>query len=480
MPGSFPSEHENRELELTAEEFRALVEKALEKIEPFLRGLPDMPTHGTEGIDSITASLKEPTPSSGTSFDILLATLFEQVFQIGFNTASPGYLGYIPGGGVLHSALADLIAGVVNRYTTVYAAGPGLAQIEATVIGWFAEWVGYPDSARGFLTTGGSLANFSAIVTARCDKLPEQFLDGTIYVSEQVHHSIVKSARLAGFPLRNIRSVPTDARFRIRLDLLEESIAADRARGARPFLVVGSAGTTNTGAIDDLEALADISGREDLWLHVDAAYGGFFVLTSRGRGRLRGLDRADSITLDPHKALFLPYGTGSLLVRNGMALRRAHSASADYLPPMQVDDARVDLCEISPELSRGFRGLRVWLPLKLHGIEPFRDNLDEKLDLTAWITERIRELPGIEIVAEPQLSVVAFRHRPEGMPDGKDLDAHNATVLERVNAGGRVFLTGTRLSGGFVIRFCVLSFRTHRDRMEEAVSALREATTKSG
>ena len=263
--------------------------------------------------------------------------------------------------------MADLIADSTNRYTSVYGAAPALAQLEANVIAWFCQIAGYPPEARGTLTSGGSLANLTALVTARRERLPENFLSGVIYASDQSHHSVAKGAILAGFPEANVREVPTDERFRLRVDALDELIAEDRRRGLTPFLVVASAGTTNTGAVDPLAELADLAAREGLWLHVDAAYGGFFLLTEEGKRTMRGIERADSIVLDPHKGLFLPYGTGAVLVRDGEALRRAHSLTADYLPGMQNDPDRVDFSQYSPELSRPFRGLRVWLPFKMHG-----------------------------------------------------------------------------------------------------------------
>ena len=281
---------------------------------------------------------------------------------------------------------------------------------------WFCDIIGYPASAGGFLTTGGSLANFSAIFTARRERLPEDFLAGSLYTSSQTHHSVQKAALLAGFPAHNVREIPTDEQFRIRLDVLQHHIEADRQAGLTPFLIIGNAGTTNTGAVDDLTALADIAHQHGLWLHVDAAYGGFFMLTQRGRARLGGIERADSVTLDPHKGLFLPFGTGSLLVREREALKRAHQGeAAAYLPTMQDDPDCVDFCQISPELSRDFRGLRVWLPLKMHGIQPFRQALDEKLDLAAWATAELKKIPEVEIVAEPQLSIVAFRLNRPGL-----------------------------------------------------------------
>ena len=222
--------------------------------------------------------------------------------------------------------------------------------------------------------------------------------------------------------------------------------------------------------------LADLAAREGLWLHVDAAYGGCFALTERGQLALRGLGRADSITLDPHKGLFLPYGTGALLVREPAALRRAHASRAEYLPPMQEDPDFVDFCELSPELSRDFRGLRLWLPLKLVGAGAFAAALDEKLDLAQHAHRRLGELPGVEIVAAPQLSLLAFRHVPDGLRgDAAALDRHNERLLAAINRRARVYLTATVLDGRFVLRICVLSFRTHRDRVDAGLADIAAA-----
>jgi aromatic-L-amino-acid decarboxylase len=467
----------DRELELSPEAMREMVRQAMERIVPFIESLPRQPACDVEGAVELARTLVEPMPQTGTPLEELLDFVFRDLAPRSFNAAGPGYLAFIPGGGIFHAAVADLVSNAINRYVGVFLGAPGLVQLESNVVRWFAEIVGYPAAARGILTTGGSLANFTAIVTARRSRLPENFLAGTLYASDQVHHSVVKAALLAGFPEVNVRVIPSDERFRIRADLLRARIAEDRSQGRQPFLVVGSAGTTNTGAVDDLEALAAICAAEKLWFHVDAAYGGFLMLTTRGRERMRGLARADSITLDPHKALFLPYGNGSLLVRDGAALRRAHTTRAHYMPEMQDDPDLVDFCEYSPELSRGWRGLRVWLPLKMHGIEPFRRNLDEKLDLTSWAAGELRAIPGIEIVAEPQLTVVAFRYSAPGLGDS-ELNALNRALLDRINARKRVFLTGTLLGERFVIRICVLSFRTHRDRVEAALEDIRAAVAE--
>jgi len=465
---------EDRSLELSAEETRALVDAAVRRVIEYVESLPRQPSADTEGGAALARSLVEPLPEKGRPYEELLDLVFDRVIRKGFGTAGPGYLAYIPGGGIVHSAVADFVADVVNRYVGVFEAAPGLAQLETNVVRWFCDIVGYPAAARGFLTTGGSLATFSALHTARRERLPEDFLSGVLYASDQAHHSVAKAAMLAGFPAGSVRVVPSDDMFRIRLDALAEAISADRAAGRRPFLVVGSAGTTNTGAVDDLEGLASLCEREGLWFHVDAAYGGFFLLTAEGRGRLAGIERADSVVLDPHKGLFLPYGNGSLLVKDGEALRRAHALSADYMPPMQSDPDLVDFNLLSPELSRDWRGLRVWLPIAMHGIAPFRANLEEKLELTKWATEELRKTPGIKIVAEPQLSIVAFRLAPRGS-DAAAENQRNRAFLSAINARKRVYLTGTMLGDRFALRICILSFRTHLDRMRECVEDVRAA-----
>lgn len=462
------------ELELSPELMREMLEIATEKVLEHIRTVGDRPASGTSAGAALAASMVEEMPRTGEPFPELLDLIFDRLAPESFGTVGPGFMAYIPGGGIFHAAVADLVADVINRYITVWAAAPGLVQLEINVIRWFCDMVGYGTGSGGFLTTGGSLANFSGLVTARRERLPENFLSGTLYASDQVHHSVVKSATLAGFPERNVRSVPSDDRYRIRLDALVEAIHTDRDAGFDPFLVVGSAGTTNTGAVDDLDGLADIAEAERLWLHLDAAYGGFFLLTERGRRVMRGVERADSITLDPHKGMFLPYGTGCLLTRDIETLRRAHGLRGEYMLPAPEKAEQVDFCDLSPELSRDFRGLRVWLPLKMHGAGAFARALDEKLDLTEMAARELRRVPGIRLLDEPQLTVVAFRWEPEGL-EGSDLERLNRELLDRINERQRVLISGTVIDGRFVLRFCILQFRTHQDRLEQGLEDLRRA-----
>jgi aromatic-L-amino-acid/L-tryptophan decarboxylase len=458
-------------LEPDASEMHRLVDDAMRRIVAHIESLPSQPASNVEGAAEIARTLIEPLPNVGTPYAELLDFLFDEAIPRSFNAAGPGYLAYIPGGGIFHAAVADLIADAVNRYVGVFAPAPLLVQIEANVVRWFCEIVGFGAGSGGVLTSGGSLANLTAIIAARLTVLGDNFARATLYCGDQTHHAFQKAAVLAGFPSANIREIPSDALFRVRVDLLADAIARDHASGFTPFMLCGSAGTTPTGAVDDLAALAKIARAESLWFHVDGAYGAFFMLTEHGREAMRGISEADSIILDPHKTLFLPFGTGALVVRDASVLRRAYGSHADYLPQFQDEDALIDFCEISPELSRDFRGLRVWLPLKLFGIEPFRQQLDEKLDLAAWAAAKLHKIEGIEVIAEPQLSIIGFRL----VRSDADLDALNRELIARINARQRVMLTGAIVDGNFVIRICVVSHRTHRDRMEMCIEDIRAA-----
>jgi len=436
----------------------------------FTENLPKAPASELEGAMELARRLREDPPETGVPFDDLLQTVAEGASK-GFNTAGPGYLAYIPGGGLFAAALADFLACGVNRFVNLWNAAPAFAEIEATVIRWLASQFGYPPEARGILTSGGSMGNFSAIVTARRALLPENFLQGTLYVSEQTHASVAKSAVLAGFPAQSIRMVPCTSELKIDMEELRRMVRVDRAGGLEPFFLVANAGTTNTGAVDPIAECNEVARAEGLWLHVDGAYGGFFQLTGRGQALFRGIEAADSIVLDPHKGMFLPYGTGCLLVRDGWRLREAHQVGAEYLQDLAPEGEIPNFADYSPELSRDFRGLRVWLPIKLHGLGAFRAALDEKLDLTQLLYEALRAVRGFELPWKPDLTVVAFRYRPRG----GDPEAFNRRLLERINDSRRVFLSSTMVEGRFTLRACIVSHRTHRDRVEEAAEIIPRA-----
>ena len=439
-------------LEPDENQFSALIDEIRAVLEPEINQLENLPiwTDIEEGYQARDESLEE---------------MLKELFSPGFNPAHPAFLAYIPGGGLVTSALADWLIKSMNRYGTAHFAAPRLADLEYQVIRTFSDWVGYGEESAGVITTGGSLANFTAVVTARRDRLPEDFLKGVLYCSEQTHHSVMKAANLAGFSARNLRLLPTDDNYRLVSEALDEQIKIDRASGMQPFLVVASAGTTNTGSIDPLPEMAEICRRESLWFHVDAAYGGAFILTERGKAKLQGIDRADSITLDPHKGMFLPYGTGSILVKNRQTLIEAHEMRGDYMPDLDTSRAHLDPFSLSVELSREHRGLKIWLPLMLHGVGKFRDALDEKLDLTNYLLVELQGRTQFEILNQPDLSTIAFRIKSAS-------DETNKAYLEGINAGRKVYLSGTVLDGAYALRISILSHRTHREHIDLTLAEL--------
>lgn len=454
-------------LELTAES----LEEALRLTTRFVRdevdSLAEQPSADVSGAEDLARTFVEALPEGPHALHDILDRLRPAIRKT-FNTAGPGYLAFIPGGGIMAAAIADFIAVSANRYVGVRPPAPALAQIEETAIAWLGRIMGYPKTAGGILTSGGSLSTLSAIVAARETHLPNDFSKGTIYLSNETHYCVPKAARVAGFRDAQIRRVGVDSRRRMDVEALARMVEADRALGLHPFLIIANVGTTNTGAIDDIPGILAVGGRHSMWVHADAAYGGFFRLASTGPQLMPRIEDCDSITLDPHKGMFLPYGTGCLLVRDPAALKRAHSMDAEYLHDVRAQTSP-NFSDLSPELSRDFRGLRIWLPLVLHGAGAFRDAIEEKLSLTRWAYDQLKDDARFELIDEPQLSVIAFRLRG----DDAEADARNEELMARVNARGRVFLSSTRLDGRYVIRLCVLSFRTHLDRVRDAVEAIQ-------
>jgi aromatic-L-amino-acid decarboxylase len=456
---------------------RALADDVVSRSIDHIASLAAQPATGDVDATELCRRLREPAPEQGTAIGPLLDLLFRDVIPRSFNAAGPGYVAFIPGGGLYPAALADFIANTTNRYTGVWRAAPALVQLEANALDWLRDWMGFPPETRGLFTTGGSMATFNAILCARERHLGHDIRRGVLYTSDQGHHSILKSAKLAGIMPDRVRAIPCDDGYRLPIDALRDAIVRDRRNGLQPFAVVSSAGTTNTGAIDPLDALADLCAAEHLWHHVDGAYGAFFYLLDELRGALAGLARADSLTLDPHKGMFLPYGTGALLVRDGAALRAAHEATADYLPAVPPSEEFYDPSQYGPELSRGFPGLRVWLSVKLFGAAAFRAVLAEKRALAVDAASRIARLPNVVIDAPPELSLFAFHVTWPGATRDEE-DAATKALMAETTRRGRVMVTGATARGRYLGRACVLSFRTHASRIDALVEDI-EASIRS-
>jgi aromatic-L-amino-acid decarboxylase len=459
------------DLEFSPEQMRSLVDEVASRCIAHIASLARQPSCGDVYDRAPIRTMREPAPEQGSALSPLLDDLFREWIPRSFTAPGPGYLAYIPGGGLFTAALADFIANTTNRYTGVWQAAPALVQLEANALDWLREWMQFPPEARGLLTSGGSMATFNAILCARERHLGAEIRRGVLYTSDQAHHSVLKAAKLAGIMPDRVRAIACDDRFRLPVDALAEAIARDRRAGLTPFAVVSSAGTTNTGAVDPLDRIADLCAAEGLWHHIDGAYGAFFYLCDELRPTLRGLSRADSLTLDPHKGMFLPYGTGALLVRDGAALRAAHEATADYLPAMPHPSEFYDPSQHGPELSRGFPGLRVWLSIKMFGSAAFRSAIAEKRALALEAAGRIAALPHVAIDAPPELSLFAFHLTWPGASRAEE-DRATRALMEETTKRGRVMVTGAVARGRYLGRVCVLSFRTHRPAIDALVQDL--------
>lgn len=442
------------------------IKKVMEFAHGFIDGLDTRKAFQGSAPEKHVFELKEQP----VGLDELLGIFDNEVAKKGINAASGGHLGYIPGGGIFTAALGDLLADISNEYTGMNYASPGGVQIEHELIGWMKSIFSYPENAIGNLTSGGSIANLIALTSARDayqikgDKIKKS----VIYLSRQTHHCIDKALRIIGLEDINIRRIPVDAFSRMDTEALQKRIHEDLAQGLLPFLIVASAGTTDTGAIDPLDAIGKIAEDHDLWYHVDAAYGGFFILSELKRKCFKGIERSDSLVVDPHKGLFLPYGIGAVLVKDKKAVFHSHHHTAHYMQDAIHEDQLINPADVSPELTKHFRAMRMWLPLQLHGLKPFVACLEEKIYLCEYVRERLHR-SGFEIGPEPDLSVTYFWYKPENT----DPDDFNKKLLEYMHQDGEVFFSSTIIEDQFVIRVAILSFRTKLKTVDRAIKMIR-------
>jgi glutamate/tyrosine decarboxylase-like PLP-dependent enzyme len=442
-----------------------LGQRALDHALAYLAEVPEAPSN-RPWAEVFSQRLEPEFTEHGRGPLAVLDYVASCVDRPGFATTSPRFMAYIPGGGLFHSALGDLLAATSNKYSGFASASPGAVRLENATTNWLAQVIGYPEGAAGTLTSGGSIANLTAIVAAR--DAGDEDGGGAVYSTRFAHHCVDKALHIAGRSRAPRRLIATDTRHRMSADALKTALEQDHAAGIRPWLVIASAGTVDTGAVDPLPEIADLCRRYGAWFHVDGAYGGLFALCDEGREVLRGIEQADSVALDPHKTLFLPYGTGAVLVRDGRHLLDAFSASADYLRPLGDSEVGPSPADLSPELTRHFRAMRLWLPLQIAGVSAFRAAQAEKLALAKYLHARLSETDGFDPGPPPQLSVVAFRHQPPG----GDADEFNERLLRHVQEEGRVMLSGTRIDGRFTLRCAILSFRTHIEHVDEVIAAL--------
>jgi aromatic-L-amino-acid decarboxylase len=466
---------ESDPLEVDPETMRLLGYQVVDWLVERAHGRRDEPVLQQASSDDMTRRVPGTAPASGRDFDEILRHLAEDVLPFRSRIDHPRYLAYVPGEGTWPGALGDLIASTYNIDVGNWMESAGPSRLETVVLRWFADWIGYPAESAGVLVSGGSAANLTAMACAREALVGAMSGELVAYVSEQGHSSLARAARVLGFGPQQVRVLPVDDKFRMRTDALEAAITADLAAGRRPLVVLAVAGTTNTGAVDDLTQLARVCGRYGVWLHVDGAYGAFAALTERGREALAGLELADSVALDPHKWLYQPFECGALLVRRGHLLMEAFEIHPSYLQDTTARDGATNYADHGLQLTRMSRALKIWMSLQYFGVDAFAAAIDRAMDLAEHAQRVIEAAPELELLAPATLGIVGFRRHPSGRDDEQDLERANATLITDLAESGEGLVSSTRLSGSYAIRLCVLNHGTTTSDVDRVLDWLQKA-----
>lgn len=467
-------EKEVKELDEMSDYDKEAQQKVVDYINKYQRDLPNLRAW-KENFKPSEEIYAFPVNDEGYPMTELLQLFDRAINSTGLQPASGGHLGYIPGGGVPMAAYGDLLGALTNKYSGIYYGNPGAIRLENLLIDWTAKQFGFEDGYGGNLTSGGSIANLIAVVSARDahEIKGKDFEKTVIYGSAQMHHSLHKAIRIAGLGECVLRDVPLDKNWHLDTGKLKKQIKKDKKNGLNPFMIIASSGTTDTGVIDDLDAIADIAEKYNCWFHVDGAYGGYFYLLEMMKNKFKGIERVDSLVIDPHKGLFLPYGTGMVLVRNRGHMLKSHYYLANYMQDAYEAPEEWSPADVSPELSRNFRGLRMWLPLMYHGIKPFKLALREKYFLTQYAYERLKQVENIEVGPEHELSIQTFRATKTGNSIEQD-NQLNKELIDRLHKDGRIFISSTSINGVFTLRLAILSFRTHKKEVDTILTMIKE------
>jgi glutamate/tyrosine decarboxylase-like PLP-dependent enzyme len=472
-------------LDVPDDELQQISSESAKLVTEYLTTISERQVRAENHAGKTLAAIDTELSSDGRPLAQLLKEC-RSVMDLSRHNGHPRFFGYVASPSTPIGAYGDLIASTLNANITCWRSGPAGTEIERMVVRWLGALIGYDDSANGLLTSGGSMANMIALLIAhRRKSLVNTSRQGlwnaaapmTIYASEEVHMSIAKGADILGFGRDYVRAIPCDDRQRMRIDLLREKIQADQADGLRPFCVVGSAGTVNTGVVDPLNEIADVAAEFDLWFHVDGAYGAPGSLDERKKSLFAGLKRAGSVSLDPHKWLYVPVDAGCLLFRNDTAARAAFSTDdADYIKTHgYTEEEAFAFWDYGVELSRRFRALKVWLTLQYYGRRRIAQAISEDIELAVYLGELVSSADDFELLAPVELSICCFRYVPErGLSDAQ-LDQLNEKIMELVQKGGRAYLSNATVNGKFALRACITNFRTTKADIEETVAAVREA-----
>lgn len=471
----------NPPLELDLDTMRAMAARVSDLVTAHLVSLRQQPARTSLSrpeAKRLVGTIAPVAPEQGIGFDAALDELTERVLPYHAREPHPRFLGYVPSIPTFPAVLGDWLATGYNFFAGVWPIASGPNEIELTVIDWFRQWLGMPNETSGLLTSGGSTATLMAVVAARHARVGQDasvLPRLTLYTSSQAHSAVARAAWIVGVARENVRILPADDACRLRPETVRNAVAADRAAGRVPFLVVASAGTTNTGAVDDIAGLATLCEGESLWLHVDAAYGAFAALTGPGRDLLRGIERADTVVLDPHKWLFVPFECGCLLARRPATLKDAFHILPEYLTDVAPGEAEVNFADYGEQLTRYARALKVWLSVRTFGLAPIRASVERGIAMAEYAESLVRREPLLEVLAPAQLGILCFRAHPRGVDSPAELDALNERVNAAVNASGWFLISSTRVNNAFSLRLCTHNWRTQETDLDELFALITKS-----
>ena len=420
--------------------------------------------------------LTESAPETGSDFDTVMDGVMQNVMPYTNILSHPKFYSFVPGPSNFVSTLADTLATGFNVFSGGWAASPAAAELEIVTINWLLNLFGFPKKkGGGIFTSGGSMANLTALVTARNIKCGDNFSKAVIYLSDQAHSSNVKAIRVMGFTKEQIRIIPTDMEYKFAINKLKNAINKDRLEGYEPFCLLASAGTTNTGTVDQLSELAAIAKAEKLWFHIDGAYGGAAILSKDGKHLLKGIDKADSLTVDPHKWFYQPYEMGCLLVRNHKWLSGTFTEKPEYLKDVEGNSSEINFYDHGIQLTRRFRALKFYMSIKTFGLKAFRDAVQYNFELCEQVERILRKSPKWQVVSPATLAIINFRFNPiDANYTEAQLDELNSKISARVVDSREAMLVTTILNEQTVLRMCLINPRTTLAHVKETIALCEE------
>lgn len=466
-------------LQLSTDEMRQLGYRVIDQIVEYYQTVAEKPVMRIAPRTELEASLREPLPEQPADVNALLDQLQRDVWSNIGNVIHPRFFAFIPSPSNFVSVMADALAAGFNPFAGNWLEGSGPAEIELVTVDWLRQMCGLPETAGGLFVSGGSMANLTALAAAKQVKLGNRIENAVVYFSNQTHSSLEKALRILGFAPDQIRKLPSDEQFRLLTPELRQAVAADRAAGRQPFCVIANAGTTNTGAVDPLNDIADFCSAESLWLHIDGAYGAAACLTERGKKLMAGIERADSLSLDPHKWLFQPFEIGCVILRDARGLKKTFHTMAEYLEDTKrAEEQEINFYDYGIQLTRGFRALKLWLSLKTFGAEAFRQAIEDSFELAEFAESLVRQSNFWEVVSPATMGIVAFRFVPAFPASEEEINELNRRIVEAQIEDGFVFANSTALNGRVVQRLCTINPRTTKDDVRATIKKLEQLGQK--